>query len=97
MTVTAYTAGVESCGKWADGYTASGKPVTYNGGRFVAADWTILPPGTRVRIPGYADGEWVEVIDRGGAIKGDRLDVFFPDMRDAKAWGRQTLVVGIEK
>jgi len=37
FTVTAYCPCARCCGSWADGITASGRPVTANGGRFVAA------------------------------------------------------------
>jgi len=94
MRVTAYCPCVKCCGRWADGITASGKPVTANGGRFVAADRS-LPFGTLVRVPGYADGEPVPVLDRGGAIRNDRLDVFFPSHDEALEWGVRWLDVQI--
>src|SRR5690606_36920554 len=68
------------------GVTASGvkaKPGT------VAAPASI-PFGTIVDSPGYGRGE---VADRGGAIQGDRLDVFFKSHRAALEWGRQRLNV----
>ena len=37
MRVTGYCACSKCCGKWSDGITASGRPVTANRGRFVAA------------------------------------------------------------
>jgi len=77
-----------------DGMAASGKPVTANGGRFVAAD-RALPFNTLVRVPGYADGEAVPVLDRGGAICGDRLDVFFPSHGEALNWGVRWLDIQI--
>lgn len=92
MRVTAYCPCRQCCGKYADGVTASGKPVTYNGGRFVAAPKS-LPFGTVVNVPEYGR---VEVIDRGGAIKGDRLDVFFPTHQEALNWGVKNLEVQIE-
>src|SRR5689334_19583680 len=78
MEVTAYCRCAKCCGKHAHGLTASGKPVSYNNGIFVAADTSVLPFGTKLLVPGYNRGESVEVIDRGGAIKGNHLDVFFP-------------------
>ncbi len=33
--------------------------------------------------------------DRGGAIKGDRLDVFFEDVSEALKWGRQRIRVTV--
>jgi 3D (Asp-Asp-Asp) domain-containing protein len=87
--ITAYEPSAVSCGKWADGKTASGLPVTYNGGKFVAADPRVLPMGSLVRIPGYASDQPVPVIDVGGAIQGRRLDVYFPTVAECKRWGRQ--------
>jgi len=36
------------------------------------------------------------VIDRGGSIKGNRLDVFFPTHQQAVDWGRRWVQVSIE-
>ena len=46
-------------------------------------------------IPKYNKGRPVPVCDRGGLIKGDHLDVFFPTHQKAQAWGRQRLAVTI--
>ena len=89
MTVTAYCPCRRCCGVFADGITASGKPVTTNGGKFCAADKSI-PFGTMIEIPGYGT---VPVLDRGGAIKGSAIDVFFPSHKAALQWGRRTLLV----
>ena len=94
MTVTAYCPCEICCGQDADGITASGLPVTANGGRFVAAPREIAF-GVMIEIPGYGAGGPVPVLDRGGAITGDRLDVFFPTHREAIAWGVRTLTVQI--
>jgi len=95
MRVTAYSPDERSCGKFADGITASGRPVTTNGGRLVAADTTLLPFGTMVSVPGYSGGRPVPVLDRGGAIKGHRLDVLFTTHERAMRWGVQHLDVTI--
>ncbi len=98
MEVTAYCPCRKCCGPRAQGITASGLRVDHNGGLFVAADTHVLPFGTRLRVPGYGNtelGEAVEVIDRGGAIRGNKLDVFFPTHREALQWGRQILPVRI--
>lgn len=95
MEVTAYCPCQKCCGPQASGITASGLPVSHNGGRFVAADTSILPFGSRVWIPGYHDDNPVPVIDRGGAIKGNRLDVYFPSHQQALQWGRQWLLVAV--
>jgi 3D (Asp-Asp-Asp) domain-containing protein len=95
MEVTAYCPCVKCCGPKAQGLTASGKHVSHNNGRFVAADTSILPFGTRLVIPGYADDQAVEVADRGGAIKGNKLDLFFSTHEAALQWGRQTVEVTV--
>lgn len=92
MKTTAYSPDEKSCGKWADGITASGKSVWMNGGRLVAADKSI-PFGTILTIPGYNNNKPVQVWDRGGAIKGNRLDLLYPTHEVALKWGVQDLPV----
>ncbi|MEX0653630.1 MAG: 3D domain-containing protein [Phycisphaeraceae bacterium] len=95
MTVTAYSPDEQSCGEWADGWTASGYSVWTNGMKLVAADTSMLPFGTLVSIPGYNNGQPVQVLDRGGAIKGNRLDVLYPTHDRALQWGRQRLEITV--
>jgi len=95
MEVTAYCACPRCCGPRAQGLTASGRRTDYNGGHFVAADTRLLKFNTKLLIPGYAANQTVEVIDRGGAIKGNKLDVFFPTHQEARQWGRQKLWVTV--
>jgi len=90
MNVSAYCICTKCCGKWSDGITASGKPAK---GLIIAA-----PPeyafGTIMEVPGY--GRAV-VEDRGGAIKGNKIDLLFPTHQSALNWGRQYLTVEIWK
>jgi len=95
MEVTAYCPCTRCCGPLAQGITASGLLVSHDSGRFVAADTGILRFGTRLEIPGYHDARPVEVIDRGGAIKGYKLDVYFPSHEEALLWGRKMLDVNV--
>ena len=95
MEVTAYCPCKKCCGKNARGVTASGFHVSHNDGLFVAADTTLLPFHTKLLIPGYGDGKAVPVLDRGGAIKGNRLDVFFPTHEQALKWGRRRVEVTV--
>ena len=87
--VTAYCPCKKCCGRFADGITASGEPAE---GPLVAAPKDI-PFGTKLLIPEYNDGHPVEVLDRGGVIKGDRLDVLFPTHEEALEWGVRHLEV----
>ena len=88
--VTGFCQGKCCCGKWSDGITASGH-IIKTGDKFVAA-----PPGysfgTMVEIPGYGK---VPVLDRGGAIKGNRLDCYFDTHQEALNWGVKMLKVRI--
>jgi len=52
----------------------------------VAADTTVLPFGTIVYVEGYGYGC---VEDRGGAIKGNKLDLWFSSHDAALKWGRK--------
>lgn len=75
--------------------TASGKSVKTNGGRLVAADTAVIPMKALVVVPGYAKGAAVPVLDRGGAIKGSRLDVLLPTFGQAQEWGTKELEVKV--
>ena len=94
MLVTAYCPCPLCCGSNASGLTASGKPTSANYGHFVAAPGEFAF-GSRVTVPGYNQGKPVPVYDRGGAIKGNRLDVFFASHDRAKAWGRRWVQVTV--
>jgi 3D (Asp-Asp-Asp) domain-containing protein len=95
MVVTAYSPDERSCGASADGITASGYSVQVNGGCLVAADPKVLPLGSLVSVPGYDGGAVVPVLDTGGAIKGQRLDVLFATHREALEWGKRTIEVTV--
>jgi 3D (Asp-Asp-Asp) domain-containing protein len=87
--ITAYSPTVEECDA-SPLVTASGKRV-YVGG--IAADLRKLPFGSIVIIPGYNDNKPCTVIDTGGAIKGNKLDVFLWDAHAAVHWGRRKNVL----
>ena len=95
MQVTAYCACKRCCGPSAHGLTASGRSVSYNSGHFVAADTRLLPFNTKLIIPGYANDKPVEVIDRGGAIKGNHIDLFFSTHEQAREWGVKWIAVTV--
>jgi 3D (Asp-Asp-Asp) domain-containing protein len=58
----------------------------------IAADTSVLPFGTVVYVPGYGYGR---VEDRGGAIIGRRLDLWFPSHGEAQTWGRKKMNVRV--
>jgi 3D (Asp-Asp-Asp) domain-containing protein len=90
--VTAYCTCPLCCGKYSDGITASGHRIR-PGDKLVAAPKE-YPFGTGMFIPGYSDTV-VIVEDRGGAIKGNKLDVLFPTHKEALEWGVRFVEVRI--
>jgi 3D (Asp-Asp-Asp) domain-containing protein len=93
MRVTAYCPCSKCCGQHSDGITACGHEIC-TGDRFVAADRR-YSFGTEMIVPGYNGTEVVQVLDRGGAIRGERLDVFFNTHQEALNWGVQYLYVKV--
>jgi 3D (Asp-Asp-Asp) domain-containing protein len=85
MRVTAYCPCERCCGEYADGITACGHKIG-PGDTFAAADRR-YSFGTEMVVAGYNNGEPIKVLDRGGAIRGDRLDVFFHTHEAALQWG----------
>jgi len=90
MEVTAYTNGPESTGK-RPGDPGYGETASTD----LAGPGTIAAPrtysfGTKMYVPGYG---WGVVLDRGGAIQGNHLDVWFKTVEEARRWGRQQLDV----
>jgi 3D (Asp-Asp-Asp) domain-containing protein len=70
------------------GRTASGRPVSRG---LIAADPSVLPLGTRVRVEaGSFTGEYV-VADTGGAVRGRRIDIWTPTSREAMQFGRRAV------
>lgn len=95
---TAYCPCEKCCGKWAKNrpngvvYTASGEIAQE--GITLAADWNVLPKGTKVEIKGL--GSRV-VQDRGGAIRGNRIDIYFDSHQKALEFGVQEVQLKIEE
>ena len=95
VTATGYTAGFESTGK-NEGHPEYG--ITYSGVKVkrdlystVAADLNVFPIGTILFIPGYGYGV---VADKGGAIKGNELDLYYKTVEDVyKLWGKKKLEI----
>ena len=95
MTVTGYSPDARSCGKYADNKTAIMYSVWTNGMNLVAADPRVLPYRSLISVPGYAGSEIVPIMDCGGAIKGNRLDLLYPTHEMALQWGIRQLPVTV--
>ena len=77
FTITHYCACEKCCGKYADGITATGTQATAN--RTIAVDPKVIPLGSEVLI----DGQVYIAEDVGGAIKGNRIDIYVNDHQEA--------------
>ncbi len=89
MEATSYYPGPESCGKWADGYTYTGKKAGYG---VVAVDPRIIRLGTQLYIEGYGKAEAADI---GGAIKGNKIDLCYETYQEALRFGRKKVKVYI--
>lgn len=88
MEATAYCSCAKCCGK-SNGITTTGVQAS---SRTITADWNVLPPGTEVHIEGIG---YRVVEDRGGGIKGNKLDVWFPSHQEAWKYGRRQVEVRV--
>lgn len=96
-TATAYDLSFESCGKNPGdrgyGITATGTKAAYG---TVAVDPRVIPLGSKLYIE-TSDGSFVygfaTAEDTGGAIKGNKVDLFFPSNADCMNFGRRSVKV----
>ncbi|MCL4474021.1 MAG: 3D domain-containing protein [Actinobacteria bacterium] len=71
-----------------EGTTATGMRVGHG---VIAVDPSVIPLGSRVHVSGYGDAI---AADTGGAIQGNRIDVWLP-CGEAYAWGVRTVTVTV--
>jgi 3D (Asp-Asp-Asp) domain-containing protein/peptidoglycan hydrolase CwlO-like protein len=71
------------------GHTATGAPTGWG---VVAVDPSVIPLGTRMTIPGYGSGV---AADTGSAVQGATIDLWFPTVAQARAWGRRTVTISL--
>lgn len=85
MSATAYTG---------HGLTALGlKPVRDpNGLSTVAVDKNVIPLGSKVYVEGYG---YAIASDTGGAIKGNKIDLYFNTLEECYSFGRRTVTVHV--
>lgn len=86
---TAYTAYCAGC----SGVTATGQDLRANPGqKVIAVDPDVIPLGSKVWVEGYGTAI---AGDTGGAINGNRIDLFMPSQGDALDFGRQSVTVKV--
>ena len=78
---------VSATGYAIHGRTATGVPTGWG---VVAVDPGVIPLGTHMTIPGYGSGV---AADTGSAIQGATIDLWFPTLAQARAWGRRTVTI----
>jgi 3D (Asp-Asp-Asp) domain-containing protein len=83
----ARTISVSATGYSLPGRTSTGLPVGWG---VVAVDPSVIPLGTHMTIPGY--GEAVAA-DTGGSVVGSTIDLWFPTIAQANAWGRRVVTI----
>lgn len=90
FTATAYDASPADNGKWA-GRTSTGMPLEYG---VIAVDPNVIPYGTKMYIESV-DGQFVYGYaiagDCGGAIKGKKVDLFYPSRSTCYSFGRRAV------
>ena len=89
VNTTAYTAYCNGCsGRTATGFDLRANP----GAKVIAVDPRVIPLGTKVYVEGYG---YAVAADTGGAIKGHKIDVFFPTKTEAFRWGVRKVKIKI--
>ncbi len=92
FTATAYDASPADNGPWA-GQTSTGMPLVYG---VVAVDPRVIPYGTKMYIESV-DGQFVYGYaiagDCGGAIKGNKVDLFYPSRSTCYSFGRRAVKI----
>ncbi|UOQ44684.1 ubiquitin-like domain-containing protein [Halobacillus salinarum] len=89
MHATKYTANCSGC----SGITATGINLKANPGmKVVAVDPSVIPLGSRVWVEGYG---YAVAGDTGGAIQGNRIDLFVSSRGEALSYGSRNVKVKI--
>lgn len=89
VVATGYTAAPEENYPYAGAPSYIGLPLTRG---IVAVDPNVIPMGTKLYIQGYGEGI---AADQGGAINGNRIDLFFDSKQEANDWGMRSVKVTI--
>ncbi|HJF31503.1 MAG TPA: LysM peptidoglycan-binding domain-containing protein [Sporosarcina psychrophila] len=89
VSASAFTANCNGC----SGITKTGVNLKSNPDvKIIAVDPSVIKLGTKVHVEGYG---YAIAGDTGSAIKGKKIDVFFPTKEAAYKWGRKNVKIKI--
>ncbi|CAM3149522.1 3D domain-containing protein [Filibacter tadaridae] len=89
VSASAFTASCNGC----SGITSTGINLKRNPDiKVIAVDPKIIKLGTKVYVEGYG---YAIAGDIGSAIKGNKIDVFFPTKKQAYKWGRKSVKIKV--
>lgn len=97
MVATAYDGSIACNGPWG-AVDYFGNPLQFGS---VAVDPKVIPLGSKLFISGYSDpflpkgGFYARAVDVGGAIKGDRIDIYLPQTSRARQFGIEHVTVRV--
>jgi 3D (Asp-Asp-Asp) domain-containing protein len=85
----AYTVNCKGC----SGITATGLNLKKNPSiKVIAVDPKVIPLGSKVYVEGYG---YAIAADKGGGIRGNKIDVLMPTKAKAIQWGVRTVKVRV--
>lgn len=89
VSASAYTANCNGC----SGVTKTGINLKRNPDvKVIAVDPNVIKLGSKVWVEGYGHAI---AGDTGSAIKGNKIDVFFPTKSQAYQWGRKSVKIKV--
>lgn len=95
MNATAYTSNCVGCSGFTYSQYDVRNTIYYKGYRIIATDNNVIPLYSIVEIEARNDKFKAIVLDRGGAIKGNRIDLLVSSKSEAYTFGRQEVKVTI--
>ncbi|PKR84972.1 3D domain-containing protein [Heyndrickxia camelliae] len=91
VTATAYTVSCKGC----SGITATGINLKkHPKSKVISVDPKIIPLGTKVYVEGYG---YAIAADKGSSVKGNKIDVFYPTLKQCYKWGNKKVKIKILK
>lgn len=91
VTATAYTISCKGC----RGITATGINLKkHPNSKVISVDPRVIPLGSKVYVEGYG---YAIAADKGSSVKGNKIDVFYPTLKQCYKWGNKKVKIRIVK